>query len=222
MMMQMLHAGGLGILTDAVRTPDGSNPKGYFEFEAVKDLDKGGSLAWLADARGKGVKIVSSLLRWLPETYSYQVVFMQRNLDEVVASQNKMLADRGAPQDEAQNSRIRELYQTHIDDTVRLLRTRSCFSTLVVDYGVTLTRPDDTARRVDELPATAARRRSHGSRSRSRSVPQPHEVALSGTGSSRTAALNPRFTCVVMWGRPSGLLASAICRAEALPHVTDG
>ncbi len=151
MMMQMLHAGGLGILTDAVRTPDGSNPKGYFEFEAVKDLDKGGSLAWLVDARGKGVKIVSSLLRWLPETYSYQVVFMLRNLDEVVASQNKMLADRGAPQDEAQNSRIRELYQTHIDDTVRLLRTRSCFSTLVVDYGGTLTRPDDTARRVESF-----------------------------------------------------------------------
>ena len=122
MMMQMLHAGGLGILTDAVRTPDGSNPKGYFEFEAVKDLDKGGSLAWLADARGKGVKIVSSLLRWLPETYSYQVVFMQRNLDEVVASQNKMLADRGAPQDEAQN----EPHQGTVPDAHQRYRSDCC------------------------------------------------------------------------------------------------
>ena len=51
MMMQMLHAGGLEILTDAVRTPDGSNPKGYFELEAVKDLDKGGPSAWLAGTR---------------------------------------------------------------------------------------------------------------------------------------------------------------------------
>ena len=151
MMMQMLHAGGLEILTDAVRTPDGSNPKGYFELEAVKDLDKGGSPAWLAGARGKAVKIVSSLVRWLPGSYDYQVIFMQRNLDEVVASQNKMLADRGSPQDEDQNGRIRQLYQTHIEDTLRLLRTRRCFSTLVVDYSVALARPKETARRVDRF-----------------------------------------------------------------------
>src|SRR4026209_2745330 len=81
MMMQMLQAGGLEILTDAVRTPDGSNPKGYFEFEAVKDLDKGQAPAWLAGARGKAVKIVSSLVRWLPESNDYQVIFMQRNLN---------------------------------------------------------------------------------------------------------------------------------------------
>ena len=91
MMMQMLQAGGLEILTDAVRMPDASNPKGYLEFEAVKDLDKGPTPAWLGQARGKAVKIVSSLVTWLPETYNYQVIFMRRNLDEVIASQNKML-----------------------------------------------------------------------------------------------------------------------------------
>ena len=141
---------------------------------------------------------------------------MQRNLDEVVASQNKMLADRGAPQDEAQNSRIRELYQKHIDDTVRLLRTRSCFSTLVVDYGVTLTRPDDTARRVESF----LRRRLNVDRMAAAADP-----ACTATARSRvewdwvlpTAALNPRFTCVVMWGRPSGLLASAIAGLKPCP-----
>ena len=151
MMMQMLQAGGLEILTDAVRTPDGSNPKGYFEFEAVKDLDKGTPPAWLAGARGKAVKIVSSLVRWLPESYDYQVIFMQRNLDEVILSQNTMLADRGTPQDEGKNDRIRDLYQTHVEDTLRLLRGRRCVSTLVVDYGETLARPADTARRVDRF-----------------------------------------------------------------------
>src|SRR6188768_3994121 len=90
MMMQMLQAGGLEILTDAVRTPDGSNPKGYLEFEAVKDLDKPPP-PWLAGARGKAVKIVSSLVRWLPEGHDYRVIFMRRNLDEVILSQNKML-----------------------------------------------------------------------------------------------------------------------------------
>ena len=148
MMMQMLQAGGLEILTDAVRTPDGSNPKGYFEFEAVKDLDKGPPPAWLAGARGKAVKIVSSLVRWLPEGHDYQVIFMQRNLDEVILSQNKMLTDRGAPPDEGQNDRIKQLYETHVEDTLRLLRGRRSVSMLVVDYSETLARPADTARRV--------------------------------------------------------------------------
>src|SRR3954453_19540485 len=66
MMMQMLRAGGLELVTDAVRTPDGSNPKGYFELEAVKDLDKGAPAAWLSGARGKAVKVVSSLIPHLP------------------------------------------------------------------------------------------------------------------------------------------------------------
>jgi hypothetical protein len=150
-MMQMLQAGGLELMTDAIRTADISNPKGYFEMEAVKDLDKGGTPAWLARARGKAVKIVSSLVRWLPETYTYQVIFMERNLDEVIASQNRMLADRGSPQDDNQNDRIKHLYQTHIEDTLRLLRARRCFSTLVVDYGETLARPGDTARRIERF-----------------------------------------------------------------------
>ena len=151
MMMQMLQAGGLEILTDAVRTPDGSNPKGYFEFEAVKDLDKGPPPAWLAGARGRAVKIVSSLVRWLPDTNEYRVIFMRRNLDEVILSQNKMLTDRGAPPDQEQNDRIKQLYETHVEDTLRLLRARRSVSTLVVDYSETLARPADTARRVDRF-----------------------------------------------------------------------
>jgi hypothetical protein len=151
MMMQMLQAGGLEILTDAVRTADGSNPKGYLEFEAVKELDKGARLPWLVGARGKAVKIVSSLVRWLPDSHDYKVIFMQRNLDEVILSQNKMLADRGSPPDESQNDRIRRLYETHVEDTLRLLRGRRSVSTLVVDYGEAVARPEDVARRVDRF-----------------------------------------------------------------------
>ena len=151
MMMQMLEAGGLEILTDSVRPPDGSNPKGYFELEAVKDLDKGAPLVWLARARGKAVKIVSALVPWLPETYNYQVIFMERNLDEVIASQNRMLADRGSSRDESQDDHVRHLYQRHIEDTQRLLRARRSVSMLVVDYAETLARPEETARRVERF-----------------------------------------------------------------------
>lgn len=148
LMMQMLRAGGLAIVTDAVRGPDESNVRGYFELEAVKDLEKGASAAWLADARGKAVKIVSPLLRWLPGSYDYRVILMQRDLDEVIASQNQMLARLGAPPDEAQNERIRERYRALGDETLRLLRARRHFSTLVVEYGETVGRPRETAGRV--------------------------------------------------------------------------
>jgi hypothetical protein len=151
MMMQMLQAGGLEVLTDAVRTPDGSNPKGYFEFEAVKDLDKGPPPAWLTGARGKVVKIVSSLIRWLPESHDYQVIFMRRDLDEVILSQNRMLVDRGAHPDDSQNDRIKHLYQAHVEDTLRLLRGRRSVSVLVVDYSETLARPVDAARQIDRF-----------------------------------------------------------------------
>jgi hypothetical protein len=149
LMMQMLKAGGLEILTDALRTADASNPKGYFELEAVKDLDKGGPTAWLAGARGKAVKIVSPLVRRLPSTYDYRVVFMERDLGELVASQNRMLADRGTPQDDAENDRITTIYRAHVDETLRILRARRCFSTLVVNHGEAVARPAEVAARVN-------------------------------------------------------------------------
>src|ERR1700704_756589 len=97
MAMKMLQAGGLPLLTDDARPADDSNPDGYFEFELVKQLDKSGDLAWLRNARGKGVKVISWLVTWLPESYDYRVIFMQRDLEEVVASQNAMLLQRGEP-----------------------------------------------------------------------------------------------------------------------------
>ena len=151
MMMQMLHAGGLDIVTDGVRAADGSNPRGYLEFEAVKDLDKGARPVWLAAARGKAVKIVSSLVRWLPQSYDYRFIFMRRDLDEVIASQDRMLAERGVPQDGEDRERIRQLYRAHVEETLRLLRGRRCFSILVVDYRETLAQPERIARRLDRF-----------------------------------------------------------------------
>jgi hypothetical protein len=151
MMMQMLQAGGLEIMTDGLRAPDGSNPKGYLELEAVKDLDTGTPPVWLAQARGKAVKIVSSLAQWLPETSNYQVIFMQRNLDEVIASQNRMLSDRGAPADASQDEHVKRQYQGHIEQTLRLLSGRRSMSLLVVDYGEAIAQPAGTAHRIDRF-----------------------------------------------------------------------
>jgi hypothetical protein len=151
LMMQMLHAGGMDVVTDGVRAPDENNPRGYFELEAVKDLDKRGRPTCLASARGKAVKIVSPLLPWLPDTYNYRVILMQRDLDEVIASQNKMLTSRGALHDDSQNERVKQRYEAMCDGTLRVLRSRGCFATLVVNYVDAVAQPEQTATRINQF-----------------------------------------------------------------------
>jgi hypothetical protein len=151
MMMQMLAAGGLPLVTDGVRTPDASNPEGYFELEAVKDLDKPerrGDLRWLAGARGRGVKILSPLLAYLPDSHNYRVIFMQRPLDEVIASQDVMLARAGEPTDVAPKDRVLAAYETHLRTVYALLARRSCFETLRVNYPDVVADPHAAAERV--------------------------------------------------------------------------
>jgi hypothetical protein len=89
LMMQMLDAGGMSVLTDGLRRSDNSNPRGYFELEAVKQTRQDAS--WVRTALGRAVKVIYRLLPDLPDGFSYRVIFMRRNLDEVVASQQVML-----------------------------------------------------------------------------------------------------------------------------------
>ena len=151
MAMKMLDAGGLPTLRDGLRAPDESNPKGYYEFEPVKRLDKNGHTAWLVDARGKAVKIISFLLTFLPETFDYQVVFMERNLDEVLASQNKMLVARGERPDTANDRKMRQVYEQHLEKVDRFLQHRRCFTTLTVRYRDAIENPAVEARRINKF-----------------------------------------------------------------------
>ena len=89
MMMQMLAAAGLEIYTDNERKPDENNPKGYLEADAVKGLATDN--AWIKDCRGKVIKVVAPVVPYLPQQERYRVVFMQRDIKEIVSSQNRML-----------------------------------------------------------------------------------------------------------------------------------
>jgi hypothetical protein len=148
MAMKMLAAGGMPVLTDGVRTADESNPKGYYELEAVKELHKQSDTSWLEDARGKAVKVVSFLLTWLPETYDYKVIFMQRDVREVIASETTMLLQRGQPVDTAGEDHTRLVYQQHLAKVEKFLSNRRCFTTMKLNYRDALERPEDAARRI--------------------------------------------------------------------------
>ncbi len=114
MTMKMLEAGGVPIVTDGKRTADESNPKGYFEFEPVMRLHEDPDKRWLVEARGKAVKIISFLLASLPETHNYKVIFMHRDLYEVMASQSKMLEQRGAPKGAEADAHVRANMHGHV------------------------------------------------------------------------------------------------------------
>jgi hypothetical protein len=146
--MRMLEAGGVPILTDGIRTADISNPNGYYEFEPVKELDKGGDVSWLPGARGKAVKIISFLLTFLPETYDYRVIFMRRDLDEALASQEEMLRRRNEPTEPGDTARMRRAYEDHLARVTRLMASRSCFVPLILDYPDVVAHPRETAARI--------------------------------------------------------------------------
>jgi hypothetical protein len=133
MAMKMLEAGGLAVVTDGLRAADEDNPKGYYEDERVKDLHQAADKTWLRDARGKVVKIISFLLKSLPAENNYQVVFMHRNLREIVASQNKMLVRRGE-RNETPDERAVRLLEEQVRDARFFLR-RPQFEVLELNYG---------------------------------------------------------------------------------------
>ena len=149
MMVGILGAAGLEIGTDRQRSADEDNPRGYFELERIKDLDRAPDKAWLREYKGKVVKIISFLLKDLPDDLYYQTIFMCRDLGEVVASQNKMLVRRGeAAGSDADDERAIGLYRQHLRKVELLLAERANFARLDVDHRAVLADPRTEARRV--------------------------------------------------------------------------
>jgi hypothetical protein len=131
--MQMIHAGGIPAVTDGQRSSDDDNPRGYFEFERVKKLrtDK----AWLDDAAGKAVKIIHLLLTELPDDRPYRVVFMRRDLREVVKSQSTMLARSGRAGGGLPPERLMAVYEQQLKAVEGWLAARPAFAVLDVPYA---------------------------------------------------------------------------------------
>jgi len=151
MMMKMLDAAGMEIVCDGIRTADEDNPKGYYEFERVKDLDKDKDKSWLGESKGKVIKIISFLLKDLPLTCNYRVIFMLRDLEEIIASQNKMLVRRGEPTDTASDEKMIKNYEKHLRKVKFLLAKEPNFEVLYVKHRDCLERPLDEANRLNRF-----------------------------------------------------------------------
>jgi hypothetical protein len=139
MMMKMLEAGGLPPLTDHIRTADLDNPKGYYEFERAKKLREG-DFGWLPDAGGKVVKVIAALLVHLPPGYEYRVLFMRRRIEEVLASQSKMLEHRGEAQ-KVDDATMADLFQKHVKQVEAWMDAQPHLQYIDVDYNAMLADP---------------------------------------------------------------------------------
>ena len=150
MMMKMLEAGGLKILTDNQREADANNPKGYYEFERVKQM-KDGDLAWLPDAAGKVVKIVTGLITFLPPEYKYKVIFMKRDLHEILSSQKKMLGRLGREDDNIPDDQMSKVYEEHLKQVKGWLVRQPNIELMYVNYNTMVSDPTESLQKVNEF-----------------------------------------------------------------------
>jgi len=146
LMMQMLDAGGLPVLSDGERKADTDNPKGYLEWERIKQLPKNPSL--IAEAEGKVVKVISQLILSLPAGHEYRVVFMQRPLPEVLKSQEEMLRRRGNVDSNANTSAIEEAFQRHLIEVNQWLAGNANAKVLRAHYHRVLREPKIVAEEI--------------------------------------------------------------------------
>ena len=149
MIMKMLEAGGVPTLSDHIREANEDNPQGYYEFERVKKL-KDGDTTWLPEAEGKAVKVIAALLTYLPPDYEYRVLFMRRKMEEILASQAKMLENRGEESD-VEDAKMAELFERHIQQIRAWMNSQPNLLYLDVDYNAIVKDPLPQVRQINQF-----------------------------------------------------------------------
>jgi hypothetical protein len=151
MMMKMLDAASIPIMTDGEREADIDNPKGYFEYERVKDLENDTDKSYIGEARGKVIKVISFLIKELPDDYSYRIIFMRRDIDEVIASQNKMIYRLGTEDTSATDAEVKKLYQRHLVQVKNLVDKKKNIEMIDVSHRRAINDPQGVAEQVNEF-----------------------------------------------------------------------
>jgi tetratricopeptide (TPR) repeat protein len=141
MMMQILDAVGMDILTDQNRKADENNPKGYYEYDPVKKLmvDK----SWLPIAKGKVVKVIAQLLPYLPSNYDYKVIFMRREMSEVLKSQQIMLGKEKDVSKKAFPTGLNDAFLKQLSRVETWIESQPNIDVLNVNYKDVIDQPTD-------------------------------------------------------------------------------
>jgi len=149
MIMQMLKAGGLPLMIDNKRFKDENNPKGFFEFEPVKRLVKDNS--FLKETKGKGIKIIPQLLRYLDSELSYRIIFIIRDINEVVASQEKMLSKDNKKDTNLLSNDLKVAFDKQINQTKDFLDNHLKLPVLYISHRLCIEKPIEVAESINEF-----------------------------------------------------------------------
>jgi hypothetical protein len=147
-MMQMLKAGGMEVVTDNIRQADADNPHGYYEFEKVKKIKEDAS--FLDETYGKAFKMVSLLLYDLPKDKRYKIIFMKRNMDEMLASQKVML-QRGGKHVEEDSTGMKKSFERHLDQITSWLAQQENIDVIYVNYHDVITHALSTVQAINQF-----------------------------------------------------------------------
>ena len=149
LMMQMLVSGGMTPLADGERQADADNPRGYLEWERIKQLPNDPEC--ISEGEGKVVKVISRLLLSLPAGHEYRVVFMQRPLPEVLASQDQMLRRRGTYKEGTNPAAIAAAFEKHLKEVYAWFDSRPNVRVLRLPYHDVLSRPEEISRKLSDF-----------------------------------------------------------------------
>ncbi len=145
MLMQILEAGGIEIFTDEKREPNKDNPRGYYEYEKVKSLEKDNS--WVGKSQGKAIKVIAQLLKYLPDEFEYKIIFMHRNVDEVIMSQQKMLG-----KDPEENlPRVKEIFEEQVKEALNLIEQKDNMEVLEVDHRNVIKNTEEVVSKIQKF-----------------------------------------------------------------------
>jgi predicted AlkP superfamily phosphohydrolase/phosphomutase/tetratricopeptide (TPR) repeat protein len=148
LMMQMLVAGGMDVISDGMREADTDNPKGYFEWEAIKQIGEKPELLDDVEYNGKALKAISMLLDKMPRQHTYKVIFMMRPVREIAASQTKMIQRLGTEGAEVEESRLVRELARHRAESVNWLKEAKNVEHILVEYPSLIGEPDTTINEV--------------------------------------------------------------------------
>ena len=150
LMMMMLDGAGIPPMQDYVREADMDNPKGYYEFERVKKLPDGDT-KWVGEAKGKAVKVITMLLEHLPSKYKYDVILMRRDIEEILASQRKMLERRGEDPEKVSDQEIGQLFEKHFNHVFDWIQKQKNIRFVEVSYNYLLDSPKVEISKVNQF-----------------------------------------------------------------------
>jgi predicted AlkP superfamily phosphohydrolase/phosphomutase len=149
MMMQVMEACGITPLTDGKRIADENNLKGYYEMEAVKKLHLDNK--WMASAENKVLKVVASQLPYLPDRFRYKIVFMKRDLAQVVKSQTAMLQRLGKLPKDTAPLFLEQQLKKDFQRAINWINNRNHVSYIEINYSNWMKNFDDEWKKFAEF-----------------------------------------------------------------------